>query len=323
MKVALHFSKLFHLAVGVGLVATLSAACSDDSDNTSASLDNLVITTQSWKTTEFNANVVKLLVEKNNLGPKTVELKFKDEYEQWAELASGTSHVSLENWPSGHKDDITKYVEPGLVENLGVLGAQAKIGWYVPTYLTVADPSLKTVDAYKDAAKASAFKTPETGENGRILIGDKTWVSNEEAIISNLGLKLQIGYAGGEDALIAELDAAYNKQAPILIQLWIPHAALTKYDMTPVELKPYSDACYADATKIDCDYPSDALFKAAWPQVKTQSPRVHKLLKGLQLSTKDQVNALRAMSVDGKSAAEAAQAWIDANPTIWQPWVAP
>lgn len=308
--------------VGVMAFACGVTGCSSDSSNDTAALDTVRITTQSWKASEFNANVAKLLVEQNNLGPK-VELVFKDEFEQWEEMASGTVHACLENWPSGHQENLTKYVNSGQVENLGALGAQAKIGWYIPTYMTIADPTLRRWDAYVDATKAGQFKTPETGERGRILLGDTTWVSNEQSIIDNLDLKLQITYAGGEDQLIAELDSAYTKQQPILIQLWIPHAALTKYDMTPVELKPYTEDCYSDPTKIDCDYPPDLLFKIAWPQLKDRAPRVHKLISALTLSTKDQVDFLREISVNGKTSEEAAQIWIDANRATWEPWVAP
>jgi len=306
--------------IGVATAAWLGTACSSDTSEDQAELDTIVITTQSWKATEFNANVAKILIEQKL--SKKVTLKFIDEYEQWPELASGTVHASLENWPSGHQDDLTTYVNSGQVENLGALGAQAKIGWYVPTYMTVADASLSKVASYADAVKAAQFKTAETGDLGRILVGDTTWVSHEEAIIKNLGLKLKVAYAGGEENLLAELDTAYNNRNPILMQLWIPNAALTKYDMTEVELAPYSEACYSDPAKINCDYPPDLLFKATWPQLKTRAPRVHKLFKSMQLTTKNQVDFLRE-TVKGTSSEAAAQQWVTANEAIWAPWVAP
>ncbi len=315
------FARAFALGCAVATLA--SVACSRRSDDALPPLSVVRLATQTWAASKFDATVAQILA-KNALGA-TIELVEIDEYKQWPLIASGELDGCLENWPSGHAEDRKTYIETGRIEDGGPLGAAAKIGWYVPSYMVLGDPSLAAWGAYQDPKKAALFRTPETGEAGRILLGDPTWVSFENDIIRNLKLDLQVTYAGGEDPLLAELDRAYARRDPILMQLWIPHAALTKYDMTRVELPPNTPACYAKAMSggVDCDYPSDALFKTFWPDLSQRAPRVYKLLRAISFTTREQVEFLTAISVNAKTIEQASQDWVDANSATWTPWVAP
>jgi glycine betaine/proline transport system substrate-binding protein len=209
------------------------------------------------------------------------------------------------------------------VENGGPLGPVGKIGWYIPTYMLKDHPELATWEGFKDPANVKLFATAETGDQGQFLSGDPSWTQYDADIIKNLGLNLKVVSAGSEEAILAQLDAAYSRQAPLLFYFWTPHSALAKYDLTEVKLPPSSDECYAKAASggVACDYPPDNLFKIFWVGFKDYAPDAYTLLKNMNYTTKDQIGMIAAVDLDGKTPDEAARAWVDAHPDVWKAWL--
>ena len=139
----------------------------------------------------------------------------------------------------------------------------------------------------------------------------------------NLGIDFQIVNAGSEDAILAALNAAESREAPLLFYFWTPHSVHARYDLTPVELPAYSDECYATAADggVDCDYPSDRLFKIFWSGLRDAAPDAYTLLRNINYTTEDQIEMIAAVELDGKSPEDAARAWLDANTATWQAWL--
>lgn len=273
-----------------------------------------------WDGSRANAAVAKILLEKE-LGYK-VEVVEIDENSQFAALAKGDLSATLEIWPSGHAKDYDDYIKTGQLEDLGALGVLGKIGWFIPTYLLTDHPELATWEGFKNADTAAMFKTAETGDMGQFIGGDPSWVQYDEALITNLGLNLKVVFAGSEQAQLAALDAAYSRQEPFLFYFYTPHPAFAKYDLTNVTLPDYSEACATqEAAMRDCDYPTDVLYKAGWAGLKAAAPEAYAFLKAMKYTNKDQITMTGAMLNDGKSAEEAAQAWVDANKSVWEGWV--
>jgi glycine betaine/proline transport system substrate-binding protein len=250
-----------------------------------------------------------------------VEVVEIEENTQFPALAKGDLHAVLEIWPSGHAQDYEEYITTGKAEDMGLLGVIGKIGWFIPTYLLTDHPELATWEGFKDAATAGMFATAETGDAGQFIGGDPSFVQYDEAIIKNLGLNLKVVFAGSEQAELAALDAAYNRNEPFLFYFWTPHAAFAKYDLTNVTLPEYSAECEAKGAEArDCDYPSDVLYKAGWSGLKDAAPEAHTLLKNMSYTNQDQISMLGAID-NGQSVEEAAQAWVDANKAVWEKWL--
>jgi glycine betaine/proline transport system substrate-binding protein len=317
-------------AAGAAMIAlALTAACSSstappsgdvgDAGTTTSSVVKLV--TSPWDASRINVAIAQILLTEQ-MG-MTVQVTELDEFKQWDPLSTGDQHASLEVWPSGHAEDLKNYVDTGKVENGGTLGPVGKISWYVPTYMLTSYPQLSSWQSYKEVATTDLFKTPDTGNKGRFLSGDPSWVTYDADIIKNLNLNLQVVYAGSEQAELAELDAAYTKRGPMLMYLWVPHSALAKYDLTPVELPAYSDDCYAKAASggVNCDYPADHLLKVFWPGLKDANPRAYSFLKAFSYTTKDQIALLGKISNEKATLDQAARGWIEANKTVWQGWI--
>ena len=275
-----------------------------------------------WSASMINANVAKILLEEQ-LG-YTVEIITIDENAQWASLATGDLHASLEVWPSGHAENVAQYIDQqGVVENGGLLGPVGKIGWYIPGYMVERNPALATWEGFQDPAAAAEFATAETGDMGQFLAGDPSWVQYDADIITNLELPLQVVNAGSEQAILAALDSAYSREEPILFYFWTPHSIHAKYELAEVALPEYSDECYAaaDSGGVACDYPGDDLFKIFWAGLAEAAPDAHALLSNMNYATEEQIKMVAAVELDGKTVEEAAREWLAANEAIWQSWL--
>lgn len=302
-------------------IALLGASCAG-SGGSSTSNSVIRLAENPWSGSRVDAAVAAVLLH-DELG-HPVEIEAVDEYAQWDRLASGELHACLEVWPSGHAEDIAKYIDrERSVQNAGPLGVIGKIGWYVPTDLVTQHPDLATWEGFADPANAALFRTTASAPHGQFLAGDPTWVQFDAQIIANLGLDFSVVYAGSEHGLLAQVDQAYSAGQPILFYFWTPHSAHLRYALTEVRLPPYSDACYARAAAggVDCDYPADVLFKIVSPALPTYAPDAYDFITRFRLTTDDQTELLAAVDVDGLTPDEAARRWIATHESIWQQWL--
>ncbi len=295
----------------LALAALMLSACGP------AGGETIMLVENPWPASELNVAVAKIIIEAELGNP--VEIVALDENAQWDALAAGDVDASLEVWPSGHSERITEYIgNLGTVVDGGPLGPVGEIGWFVPTYVVDANPALATWEGYTDAA--ADFSSAETGELGRFLGADPSWVQYDEAIIQNLDLPFQVVWTGSEDALLAEVSSAYARQEPVLFYFYSPHAVFQQMDLTQVELPAYSDECYADPAQVDCAYPQDNLMKIFSAQLEAKDPAVFEFLSNMNYGSEAQIEML-AMLNDGMSVEEAAQAWMDAHEDVWRAWL--
>lgn len=322
--------RLAALAMVLGLAA---AACSEAGTDTGGGDTGggakpgegitLKIAVNPWTGSAVNANVAAIVLEQE-LG-YSVELVDIDEFAQFPALSAGDLDATLEVWPSGHADDYATYIAgDGSVVDGGELGVVGKIGWYIPTYLLDEHPELATWEGLN--ANAALFATAESGDKGQMLDGDPSFVSFDAEIVENLGLNFEVVVAGSEAALLAELDAAYQNQEPLLFYWYTPHWGNQKYDLTQVVLPEVSDACTeAASTKTGdgyaCDYPADILYKAFNADLETEAPEAFAFLSAMSYDNASQESIAFSIDVDGEDPATAAQAWVDANESVWQAWL--
>jgi glycine betaine/proline transport system substrate-binding protein len=303
----------------VVILALLLVACTGGS---SADKPTIRLIENPWSASELNVEVARIILTEEMGYP--VEVISLDENGQWPALAGGDADASLEVWPSGHASNVAEYIDgQGAVENGGLLGPVGKIGWYVPTYVVEQNPALATWEGFLDPANAALFATAETGASGQFLGGDPSFVQYDADIIRNLGMNLEVVYAGSEEAILAQLDAAYNRQSPLLFYLWTPHAVHAKYDLTEVQLPAYSDDCYAgaDTGGVDCDYPADNLFKIFSTQLQEKAPEAYQFLRNMSYTTEDQIEMMASLELEGQTKEQAARAWLESHESVWRAWI--
>jgi glycine betaine/proline transport system substrate-binding protein len=312
------------------LVLICSFGCNDSSSSPEATADTggtptddkgkvIRMAHNDWLAANLNDEVAKIILEEK-MGYK-VEFETISTSKQWAKLATGELHVSLELWPAGHRDNIAKYIDTErTVENAGELGPIARKGLFVPEYVLTAHPEFRTYKGFQDPVAVKLFQTSDSGDKGRLLSGDPTWSKYYDKLIGGLGLQLVTTYAGDEALELAELQRAYERNQPILIYFWLPHYAFNKYNLTAVELPPYSDSLYADGK---CDWPAERLTKIVNAGLNTYAPRAYSMLKAFGYTTAVQIKMMGRVSIDGKTVQETAREWVSENESAWKAWIPP
>ena len=188
-----------------------------------------------------------------------VEYVQADYIAQFAGLKTGDLHVAMEIWETTGREAMDEAFATGDVVNLGETGLQAIEEWWYPSYMKERCPGLPNWEALKDCAEE--FSTPETAPFGRYLGGPVTWGGFDEERVEALGLDFEVVHAGTDAALFAELEAAYQRQDPIMLWVYAPHWAPAKYDGEFVEFPPFSPECYADpSVGVNPDAAYDLIF---------------------------------------------------------------
>jgi glycine betaine/proline transport system substrate-binding protein len=325
------------LAGGLAIAALLAACGGDDEAATTTAAPEttadsgggeagagIVLAANPWTGSAVNAYVAKVALE---AAGTPVEILDIDENSTWVGLDDGSIDAVLEVWPSGHAADYETYITgKGSVVDLGLLGPQAKIGWYVPTFVVDENPALATSEGFKDPELAKLFATDESGADlGQFLMGDPSYVTFDEQIIANLELPLKYVVAGSETALITAIQKAVDEKTPLLLQFWQPHWLQSKVDLTEVKLPEVTEACSASAAAGDggyaCDYPVDQLYKAGSAKLEAKNKMAFDFLKKFQLTT-DQQNEIAAMiDSDGMTPLDAATKWVEANADVVKGWM--
>ncbi|MCY7297743.1 MAG: hypothetical protein LH616_00840, partial [Ilumatobacteraceae bacterium] len=140
------------LALASVLIAAALAACGDDSTSSSeggTKGEAITLAANPWTGSAVNAYVAQAVIEANLGAP--VEIIDIDENATWVGLDDGTIDATLEVWPSGHAADYETYITgKKTVLDLGRLGPQAKIGWYVPKFVVDEHPELATWEGFMD-----------------------------------------------------------------------------------------------------------------------------------------------------------------------------
>jgi glycine betaine/proline transport system substrate-binding protein len=201
--------------------------------------------------------------------------------------------------------------------DVGELGLIGNIGWWIPTSLAEERPEL---------ARWQGLKGSEDVVNGEFVAGDPTFVSYDEEIIKSLGLDLKVVNTGSEQGIIDALDEAVSAKRPILAYFYTPHWVHRKYDLTEVQLPAYDEECEEaarerDGEGYDCDYANDVLFKAVWLGLEDKAPEAFNFFKKFRYTTEDQQEIAFQVDSEGVPISQAAEQWVDENPSIWRAWV--
>jgi glycine betaine/proline transport system substrate-binding protein len=257
----------------------------------------------------------------------TVEIVQADYLAQFAGLETGDLTFAMEVWATTGQEALEKAVATGNVENLGETGMQAKEEWWYPLYMKEKCPGLPNWEALKECGEA--FSVAETAPKGRYLAGPVTWGGFDEERVEALELPFEVVHAGTDAALFAELESAYQRQAPVMLWIYAPHWAPAKFEGEWVEFPPYEKACYEDPAwggnpdaTHDCGKPFGAIWKAGWSGAREKWPGAVKAVEAFQVDN-DEMNAMVAkVDLEGQSLEAVVAEWMDANKDRWQKWIA-
>lgn len=289
------------------------------------STDPIKLTLHDWTgqliTTEIMGEVLKK-------AGYSIEYVQADYLAQFAGLETGDLHVAMEMWETTGRDAMDAATATGKVENFGETGMQAKEEWWYPAYMKEKCPGLPNWEALKSEACAEAFSIPETAPKGRYLGGPVTWGGFDDERVEALDLPFEVIHAGTDAALFAELESAYQRQAPILLWIYAPHWAPAKYQGEWVEFPPYSKECYEDPVAgvnpdaaYDCGKPFGPIWKVGWSGVKDKWPGAYVAIKAFSVNNDEMGAMITKVDLDGKKVSEVVAEWMAANEARWSGWI--
>ena len=241
-----------------------------------------------------------------------------DETPSWQGFGDGSVDVILENW--GHDDLKKTYIdEQKVAVEYGETGNKGIIGWYVPPWLAKAHPDV--LDSKNLNKYAEQFKTSESKGKGQLLDGDPSYVTNDEALVKNLGLNFTVVYSGSEDALIAAFRKAEQDKTWLIGYFYEPQWFLSEVELAHVKLPDYTPGCDADAAKIACDYQPYDLDKVVSKKFADSGTTGAAFVKNFSWTNADQNTVAKYIAVDKMSAQDAAKKWVDANADKVNAWL--
>ena len=312
----------FCTAVAAGVLALAFAApasaAAPESD------EPIKLTLHDWSgqyiTTTIMGNVLK------SMG-YNVEYVQADYLAQFAGIETGDLTAAMELWDTTAAEALAASIATGNTIDLGETGMQAKEEWWYPIYMKELCPGLPDWQALNDCAEL--FATPETGSKGRYLGGPVTWGGYDDERVEALDMDFEVVHAGTDAALFAELESAYQRQAPFLGWVYAPHWAPAKYEGEWVEFPPYSTECYNDPSvginpdmAYDCGKPSGLVRKAGWAGGEAVWPCAYQAIRAFTIDNATMGQLVAEVDLEGKSVDEVVDAWMAANEATWQSWTA-
>jgi glycine betaine/proline transport system substrate-binding protein len=309
------------------VVALFIAACGGGAGASSdtGSKDPVRISVNPWTGSRANAAVIEYLL-KEKLG-YPVELKNLDEGVDWQGFETGELDAILEVW--GHDAERKTYIdEKKVAQDAGQMGVKGTIGWYVPGWMAKDHPDITDWNNLNNYA--DLFKTSESGDKGQFLLGDPSYVSNDEALIKNLGLDFKVVTGGSEAALIESLKQATTQKTPLLAYFYDPQWAwsqepLKSDPLVRINLPPADGAdCVDVATDpegANCDYPAYDLYKAVSTDFAQNGGAAYDLIKNFTWTNLDQSTMAELIDNQGMTPEDAAAKWVADNEAIWSKWM--
>ncbi|GAB3804969.1 ABC transporter substrate-binding protein [Micromonospora zhanjiangensis] len=240
------------------------------------------------------------------------------EEDAWKQLAAGEVDAIVENW--GHDDLKKRYIDAERVAvEHGITGNKGVIGWYVPPWLAKKYPDI--TDWRKLNDYAHLFQAEGSDGKGRLLGGDPSYVTNDQALIRNLKLNYTVSFTGSEDKLIEAFRRAEKRHDAVIGYFYAPQWFLSEVDLVHVSLPAYTPGCDADPKRVACDYQPYDLDKIANRAFAESGSPAATLIRNFRWTNADQNTVARYIRVDKMSRDEAAKKWLDANPKVWQGWL--
>lgn len=223
-----------------------------------------------------------------------VKLKAVEPAIMWQGVARGDLDATLSAWlPVTHGEYYKRFKSK--VSVLGTNYQGAKIGLIVPEYFDV-----------KSIADLSSHSDEINGNITGIDAGAGVMRRTEDAI-KQYDLDLNLLPSSGPGMAIA-LARAEKAQKPIVVTGWIPHWMFAKWKLRFLE-DPKN--VFGEAEHVDT---------VANPQLATKAPDAAALLSKISWSG-EEVGAVMLSIRDGAKPAEAAKAWIAANPERVAEWL--
>jgi glycine betaine/proline transport system substrate-binding protein len=264
--------------------------------------DKIIFSDVGW--TDITATTAATALVAEALGYET-EIKVLSVPVTYTGLAEGDVDVFLGNWMPTMEADLAPHRDAGKVETVrtNLEGAKYTLATNeTGAALCIAD--FKDIATHKDALEGQIYGI-EPGNDGNRLILDM--------IASGpFGLDGFEVVESSEQGMLAEVAKRSDAGEPIIFLGWEPHPMNANFKMTYLTggddyFGPNFGGAVVD-TNVRAGYVAEC-------------PNQGKLLQNLSFSLAMENEIMGKILNDGEDPADAAKAWLAANPAAWEPWV--
>ena len=303
-------------AIVAGIILAFSAGSISAADSSSP----IVIPTHNWSSQVVMAYVIGGIFE--SMG-NNVEYKSADSQAVYEAIRIGDVTISHEVWQSSFGKSFYNAMAKGGVIDAGSHSAPTLEEMGVPTWVIDKGlcPGLPNWEALKNCHKA--FATADSGGKGRWLEGPQSWHGQlMPDRINALGLdsKYVVKFAGGADALWAELASAKKEGRATIIFNWTPNFTDAE-GFTFIEFPEYTDGCRkADGGDGSCGSPKGWLKKAANYKFPKTHPAAYTAFSRMSFSTQDIGQMAALVDIDKMTHKDAAKKWLADHEDVWKPF---
>jgi glycine betaine/proline transport system substrate-binding protein len=322
-------SKKQHYCISLAVILfALSLFLVPISGDAVAASTKLVVADLSWDSVQVHNRIAGFILE-NGYG-YTVQYTPGNTIALFAGTARGDVDINMEVWVENQQAAVDKELAAGTVLDLGSNFPDSWQGWLVPTYVIKGDPKRGIKAMAPDLKSISdmpkyweLFKDPEDPSKGRFYSCIPGWecekINEKKFNAYGLDKYYNIFLPGSDPALSGSMAAAYKKGNPWFGYYWAPTWPLGKYDMTPIEEPPYSDALWSK--NYACAYPSVRVNIFVNAGLESKAPEVVAFLKNYE-TTQVIANKFLAYMQDNKANIEEAALWFLKNyEDLWTGWV--
>ena len=300
--------------LAAGILALPAAVSAEDSSKP------IVIPTHNWSSQVVMAYVIGGIFE--SMG-NNVEYVPADSQAVYEAIRSGDVTISHEVWQSSFGKSFYNAMAKGGVIDAGTHAVMTLEEMGVPTWVIEKDlcPGLPNWEALKNCK--DVFATADSGGKGRWLEGPQSWHGDLMPVrVDALGLgdDYVVKFAGGADALWADLAAAKKEGRGTIIFNWSPNFTDAE-GFTFIEFPEYTDGCRkADGGDGSCGSPKGWLKKAANYKFPKTHPAAYTAFSRMSFTT-TQIGQMAALvDIDKLSHEDAAKSWLADNEGVWKPF---
>lgn len=280
----------------------------------------IVIPTHNWSSQVVMAYVIGGIFE--SMG-NNVEYVPADSQAVYEAVRNGDITISHEVWQSAFGASFYNAMDKGGIIDVGSHEALTLEEMGVPGYVIEQNmcPGLPNWEALKDCK--DIFVTADSDGKGRWLEGPQSWHGDlmpERIAALGLGDDYMVKFAGGADALWAELASAKKENRAVITFNWTPN--FTDADgFVFIEFPEYTDGCRTvDGGDGSCGSPKGWLKKAANYKMPKTHPAAYKAYSKLSFSTLHIGQMAALVDIDKMSHEDAAKKWLADNEAVWMPF---
>ena len=284
--------------------------------------ETIVFSDLNWTSAQVQNRIAQYIVEHGFGYPTDVVLGAT--LPNFQGLQKGDIHVTMEIWLPNQSLGWEKALEIGDVSSVGKsLVGDWQSTFVIPKYIADENPGLKTPEDLKKPEYQELFATADSRGKARLVACVIGWscelVNTDQIDAYGLVDYLHVINPGSQDAMFAEVYAAYEKQEPWLGYMWGTGDPGLKLDLVRLEEEPYSEECW-DADKA-CAFDESLVLVAVHKSLLPRAPDVIGFLQEWEFSIDVYKEIFQWMDANPGSEPSEAAVWFLNNNKIWEDWV--